>query len=180
VLTAFHLEKGGYYLVIARLEDDNNIKLIIEGFKNSSSKLKLVIVGSLISTQYVRELLGLRDRRIAFIGGIYEPRLQRTLRTNCFAYIHGHEMGGTNPSLLEALSSDNKILALDVPFNKEVAEDAALYFKKDMNDLSEKIMLMENTNGGCIQMSSRAIFERKYSGDKAIDEFADLLNEICS
>jgi rhamnosyltransferase len=180
VLKAFHLEKGGYYLVIARLEDDNNIKLIIEGFKNSSSKLKLVIVGSLIGTQYVRELLGLRDRRIVFVGGIYEPRLQRTLRTNCFAYIHGHEMGGTNPSLLEALSSDNKILALDVPFNKEVAEDAAVYFKKDINDLSGKIMLMENTNGECIQMSSRAIFERKYSGDKAIDEFAGLLHEVCS
>ena len=155
VLRVFNLEKDGYYLVIARLEDDNNIKLIIEGFKNSSSKLKLVIVGSLIRTAYVRELLRLRDERIFFVGGIYEPRLQRTLRTNCFAYIHGHEMGGTNPSLLEALSSDNRILALDVPFNKEVAEDAALYFKKDVNDLSGKLVLMENTNGACIQMSSK-------------------------
>ena len=78
-LRVFNLEKGGYYLVIARLEADNNIRLIVEAFKNSNSKLKLVIVGSLLNTRYVEELLRLKDKRILFVGGIYEPRLQRTL-----------------------------------------------------------------------------------------------------
>ncbi len=179
VLAAFNLEKGGYYLIIARLEDDNNIRLIVEAFKNSNSKLKLVVVGSLVKTKYVQELLHLKDKRIMFVGGIYEPRLQRTFRFNCFAYIHGHEMGGTNPSLVEALSSGNRILALDVPFNREVAEDAAIYFKKDANDLTEKIMLMEGKSGQHVsKMRSREIFDRKYSGDKAINSFVKFVKQI--
>ena len=178
-LRVFNLKKGGYYLVIARLEADNNIKLIVEAFNNSNSKLKLVVVGPLINTRYIRELLRLKNRRILFVGGIYEPRLQRTLRSNCFAYIHGHEMGGTNPSLVEALSCGNRILAMDVPFNREVAENSALYFKKDINDLTKKIRLIEiNTNQSNAKIRSREIFERKYSGNKAINAFVEFLRQI--
>jgi glycosyltransferase involved in cell wall biosynthesis len=181
-LRVLDLEKGRYYLVVARLEPDNNTKLIVEAFKNSSSELKLAIVGPLIRTRYVEELLRLKDDRILFLGGIYEPRLQRTLRFNCFAYIHGHEMGGTNPSLLEALSCSNTILALDVPFNKEVAGDSATYFKKDINDLKEKIELLEaharNNKQSIANVRAREIFDRKYSGDKAIDAFSSFLKSI--
>lgn len=178
-LKFLNLEKGGYYLVIARLEPDNNIRLIVEAFKNSNSKLKLVVVGPLINTLYVKDLLRLRDKRTMFVGGIYEPRLQRTLRFNCFAYIHGHEMGGTNPSLLEALSSGNKILALDVPFNREVAKDSATYFKKDINDLTEKISLMERNSSQLItNVRAQEIFNSKYSGDKAINAFVKFLRQI--
>ena len=178
-LRAFNLKKEGYYLVIARLEDDNNIRLIVEAFKNSNSKLKLVVVGSLNNTIYVEELLKLKDKRVMFIGGIYEPRMQRTLRFNCFAYIHGHEMGGTNPSLVEALSCGNKILALDVPFNREVAEDSAIYFKKDISDLIEKIRLIEgNKSQSDAEIRAREIFDRKYSGNKPINTFATFLRQI--
>jgi glycosyltransferase involved in cell wall biosynthesis len=178
-LRVFNIEKGSYYLVIARLEADNNIRLIVEAFKKSNSKLKLVIVGSLLKTRYVKELLRLKDERILFVGGIYEPRLQRTLRFNCFAYIHGHEMGGTNPSLVEALSSNNKILALDVPFNKEVAENSAIYFKKDISDLAEKIRLIEgDSSQSTAETYARKIFDRKYSGDKAINAFITFLKQI--
>jgi glycosyltransferase involved in cell wall biosynthesis len=178
-LRVFNVEKDEYYLVIARLEDDNNIRLIVEAFKNSNSKLKLVVVGSLINTKYVKELLQLKDERVLFVGGIYESRMQRTLRFNCFAYIHGHEMGGTNPSLVEALSCGNKILSLDVPFNKEVAGDSAIYFKKDIDDLTEKIELLEANNGQSIDKNcAREIFERKYSGDKPTKAFVTFLKRI--
>ncbi len=178
-LRVFNLKKEDYYLVIARLEDDNNIRLIVEAFKNSNSKLKLVVVGSLNNTIYVEELLKLKDKRVMFIGGIYEPRMQRTLRFNCFAYIHGHEMGGTNPSLVEALSCGNKILALDVPFNREVAEDSAIYFKKDISDLIEKIRLIEgNKSQSDAEIRAREIFDRKYSGNKPINTFATFLRQI--
>jgi glycosyltransferase involved in cell wall biosynthesis len=179
MLKLFNLKKGGYYLVVARLEDDNNIRLIVEAFKNSNSKLKLVVVGSLINTRYVEKLLELKDERILFVGGIYDPRMQRTLRFNCFAYIHGHEMGGTNPSLLEALSCGNKILALDVPFNKEVAEYSAVYFKKDTDDLTKKIEIIEGNNDQSIDKKyAREIFERKYSGDKPINALITFLKQI--
>ena len=180
-LKVFNLERGAYYLVVARLEDDNNIKLIVEAFKNSKSKLKLVIVGPLIKTRYVEELLRLKNGQILFVGGVYEPRLQRTLRYDCFAYIHGHEMGGTNPSLVEALSCSNTILAMDVPFNKEVAGDSAIYFKKDINDLAEKIKLLEgDKNQSVAKTHAREIFNEKYSGDKAINVFANFLRQITS
>ena len=180
-LSVFNLKKGGYYLVIARLEADNNIKLIVEAFKKSNSKLKLVVVGPLINTLYVKELLRLKNDRILFVGGVYEPRLQRTLRFNCFAYIHGHEMGGTNPSLVEALSSGNTILAMDVPFNRAVAGDSATYFKKDICDLSEKLSSIEGNSSQSIPNSlAREIFDRKYSGDKAINAFATFLGQITS
>ena len=88
-------------------------------------------------------------------------------------------MGGTNPSLVEALSCGNRILAMDVPFNREVAENSALYFKKDINDLTKKIRLIEiNTNQSNAKIHSREIFERKYSGNKAINAFVEFLRQI--
>lgn len=145
-LKHYNLEPNAYYLLIARLEPENNIDLILEEFKNSNSKKKLVVVAPLNKTSYVKKLLQYKSDRILFLGGIYEPRLQRTLRHNCFAYIHGHEVGGTNPTLVEALSCRNIILALDVPFNREVAGEGAIYFSKQAGDLGGKMCLLEHNN----------------------------------
>ncbi len=142
-LRKYNLEPNGYYLVIARLEPENNIDLIIDEFKKSTSKKKLVIVAPLKETSYVKKLVESKSERILFIGGIYEQALQRTLRHNCFAYIHGHEVGGTNPTLIEALSCHNVILALDVPFNREAAGQSAFYFTKDPGNLTTRIELLE-------------------------------------
>jgi rhamnosyltransferase len=140
-----NLEKNGYYLMIARLEPENNIDLVIEEFKKSDSRKKLVIVGPLKKASYITKLLQSRSERILFLGGIYEPKLQRMLRHNCFAYIHGHEVGGTNPTLVEALSCHNVIIALDVAFNREVAGEGAVYFTKNAGDLKKKIEMLENS-----------------------------------
>jgi glycosyltransferase involved in cell wall biosynthesis len=180
VLRGFNIDERRYYLVIARLEPDNNVKLIVEAFKHSSSELKLAIVGPLTNTRYVKEIRQLKDDRILFLGGIYEPRLQRTLRHYSFAYIHGHEVGGTNPSLLEALSCSNTILALDVPFNRETAGDAAIYFQKNSQDLKRKIHVLERNRMNLPGANKRAreIFDRKYSGDKSIDAFTAFIHQI--
>jgi rhamnosyltransferase len=131
-LKKYGLGKGDYYLVIARLVVDNNISLIIDGFKRSNSKKKLVIVGPLTKNKYVQKLVLEKNDNVLFIGGVYETMLQRTLRYNCYAYIHGHERGGTNPSLLEALLCSNVVLYIEVPFTREVAENLQSISKKTL------------------------------------------------
>jgi rhamnosyltransferase len=180
-LARFGVRKDEYYLVIGRLIPDNNIDIIIEGFARSHSTKKLVIVGPLLRSGYVRRLLERRNERTLFVGGVYEPQLQRTLRHNCYAYIHGHEMGGTNPSLVEALSCGNLILALDVDFNREVAEDCAIYFKKQADDLAEKIDLLER---GPVPLEMKngtnVLYHEKYSAEGAVKAFVEFLSQISS
>jgi len=180
VLGKYGLEKGKYYLVIARLIPDNNIDLIIEGFKRSNSGKRLVIVGPLNKNRYVERLLLQRDERITFVGGTYQPRLQRTLRHNCFAYVHGHEMGGTNPSLVEALSCRSIVLALDVLFNREVAESSAIYFKKDADDLREKIDLLEAglADHTKLKNDAYAVYKKKYTAEEAVDVFSEFMTSL--
>jgi rhamnosyltransferase len=179
VLKKYDLEIGKYYLVVARLIPDNNIHAIIEGFRQSNSRKKLVIVGPLENTRYVEKLLSSKDERTVFVGGIYEARLQRTFRHNCYAYIHGHDKGGTNPSLVEALSCGNVVLAVDVPFNREVAEDSAIYFTKDPNDISKKIDYVEKISDfSKIRKRAYAIYRKKYTAEGAVDVFAGFVEQV--
>jgi glycosyltransferase involved in cell wall biosynthesis len=180
-LRKYNVEPKEYYLLIARLEPENNIDLIIDEFKKSTSKKKLVIVAPLKRTSYVKKLLESKSEKVLFIGGIYEPRLQRTLRHNCFAYIHGHEVGGTNPTLVEALSCHNVILALDVPFNKEVAGDSAFYFTKESGNMASKIELLENKTPDQLLEGGKKGYERyvaKYSVAGMVDGTAALFNRV--
>jgi len=181
-LRNYNLEKNGYYLMIARLEPENNIDLVIEEFKKSNSKKKLVIVGPLKKTSHVKKLLRSRSKKILFLGGIYEPKLQRMLRHNCFAYIHGHEVGGTNPTLVEALSCRNLVIALDVGFNREVAGEGALYFTKDMGDLKKKLEMLENNENTSQLHEAREKgyenYRSKYSVEGMINACAALFKRI--
>src|SRR5437762_3568985 len=106
------LSPGGYWLLLARLEPENNISMIIEGYLRSNSRKPLVIVGSFSSDKYKGEILELvgRNEAVAFVGSHYEQNLVNLLRKQAFGYIHGHSVGGTNPSLLEAMVSGSLIL----------------------------------------------------------------------
>ena len=178
-LSKFKISKNQYYLVIARLEPENNIDTIVKEFKKSRSNKKLIVVGPLINNDYIRELLQHREDRIIFLGGIYDPKLQRTLRHNCFAYIHGHEVGGTNPSLVEALSCNNKILALDCIYNREVAEGSALYFSKKSNDLKEKIETLEGMDKNIpLLKDAYAIYKRKYTVEHMNNAFIKFIFHV--
>ena len=86
------------------------------------------------------------DSRIKFVGTVYDQELLKKIRENAYGYFHGHEVGGTNPSLLEALGSTNLNLLLDVRFNREVAEDSALYWSKVDGDLSRLIEQADGMN----------------------------------
>jgi len=140
------LEIEGYYLIVSRLIPDNNINLILEEFLNSASQKKLVIAGDMPHLDpYIRNLRSCRDERIIFIGFISEGEVLSELYLNCYAYLHGHEFGGTNPALLEALGCGCAVIALDTPFNREVLVDGryGLFFHKQDDSLKELITKIE-------------------------------------
>ena len=136
------LARKEYYLVVGRFVPENNYETILREFMASDSKRKLVLITTENDKLYqsLNEKLGFeRDPRICFVGTVYQYMLLNLIRQNAYAYIHGHEVGGTNPSLLEALAGTEINLLLDVGFNREVGEDGARYWTKETGNLAEMI-----------------------------------------
>lgn len=128
-----------YYLVVGRFVPENNYEIMIREFMKSNSKKKFAIITTANET-FLRELEDklkfMDDSRIEFVGTVYDQELLKKIRENAYGYFHGHEVGGTNPSLLEALGSTKLNILLDVGFNREVAEDSAIYWNKEDGNLA--------------------------------------------
>lgn len=142
-LLEWYRQKGlapkSYYLVVGRFVPENNFETMIREFMRSKSQKDFAIItttNDAFLEKLENKLHFKKDKRIKFAGTVYDQELLKKIRENAYGYFHGHEVGGTNPSLLEALGSTNLNLLLDVGFNKEVAEDAALYWTKKPGDLS--------------------------------------------
>jgi len=130
-LEALGLTSDGYHLAVARFERENNLHVIVDGFRRSHAKKPLVVVGSSpYASPYHRELLALAagDDRIRFLGAVWDQQLLDEMYCHASSYIHGHSVGGTNPSLLRALGAGAPVVAWDVVFNREVAGDSAVCF----------------------------------------------------
>lgn len=141
------LKAHDYYLVVGRFVPENNYETMIREFMHSHSKKDFAIITN-VNDKFLDELeakLHFRaDKRIKFVGTVYDQELLMKIRENAFGYFHGHEVGGTNPSLLEALGSTGLNLLLGVGFNREVAEDAAVYWSKKEGNLAA---LIEKADG---------------------------------
>lgn len=131
-----------YYLVVGRFVPENNYEIMIREFMRSHSKHDFVIITN-VNEKFLntleKKLHFQKDKRIKFVGTVYDKELLMKIRENAYGYFHGHEVGGTNPSLLEALGSTDLNLLLDVGFNREVADNAALYWTKKEGNLSNLI-----------------------------------------
>lgn len=136
------LAPASYYLVVGRFVPENNYETMIREFMKSSSKHDFAIITN-VNDKFLEELeqkVHFRsDPRIKFVGTVYNQELLKKIRENAYGYFHGHEVGGTNPSLLEALGSTNLNLLLDVGFNREVAEESAIYWTKEPGNLARLI-----------------------------------------
>jgi glycosyltransferase involved in cell wall biosynthesis len=144
VIRQYGLEPGGYYLIASRLVPENNAALIVEGFKKSPTKRFLAIAGDAnYRSQFIDDLKLHAGDRVRFLGHVSDIDHVKELHCNCFAYVHGHMMGGTNPALLKALGFGNCILAHENPFNAEVLGEYGLLFR-DADDLAEKIKFIES------------------------------------
>ena len=177
------IQSKNYYLIVGRFVPENNYEAIIRAFMASDTKRDLVIVTNHAGNPYfdaLRQATGFdQDKRIKFVGTVYDKALLTAIRQKAFAYLHGHAVGGTNPGLLEAMSATDLNLVFDVSFNRNVALSSALYWQKDtLTDLiaeAEKLSLSEIET---LAVEARDIIAEKYTWAGIVDQYERLfLNE---
>ena len=136
------LTKKNYYLVVGRFVPENSFEVMIREFMKSNSQKDFALITN-VNDKFLNELeekLHFKsDKRIKFVGTVYNQELLKKIRENAYAYFHGHTVGGTNPSLIEALGSTDLNLLVDVGFNREVAENCALYWSREDGELASLI-----------------------------------------
>jgi len=133
-LSELGLSWKGFHLVVARFEPENHVDVIVAGYVRSNARLPLVVVGSApYAAEYTRrvESSAADDARVRLVGGMYDQDLLDQLYAGALTYLHGHSVGGTNPSLLRAMGGGSAVVAWDVSFNREVAGEHGRYFTDD-------------------------------------------------
>lgn len=142
-LAEIGVEAGGFHLVVARFEPENHVDVIVDGYRRSFAELPLVVVGSApYADEHTARIHSLADERVHFTGGVWDQDLLDQLYAHCATYLHGHSVGGTNPSLLRAIGAGAAGIAFDVNFNREVLRDTGRYFRT-ADDVSDAIEFAE-------------------------------------
>lgn len=177
--------KKEYYLVVGRFVPENNYETMLTEFMKSKTNKDFVLITNVKKNKFyehLRRATGFhKDKRIKFVGTVYNRELLKKIRENAYAYFHGHEVGGTNPSLIEALATTDLNLLLNVGFNREVAEDGALYWnKEEMNlakliDEADKMQTDEIMNIGTL---AKKRIECWYSWDYIVKKYEDVFLNI--
>ena len=178
LLKEFDVSKENYFLLIARIEPENNIETILNGFYNSDSKNKFLVIGTPKGSYGRRLVHNFRnDSRIQFIGALYDPQKLHTLKIFSYLYFHGHSVGGTNPSLLEAMASRALIVAHDNPFNKAILGKDAYYFL----NVGDVIQIIETTHKGGKEekmiLNNFQKIKEEYSWPQIIDHYDDFIRK---
>ena len=176
ILEKFNLLKKEYYLLVGRLIPDNNSKLIIEGFLKSNSNKTIVIVGDVpYNDDYANSVKKLSSNKIVFTGYVSDQDNLTTLYENCFGYIHGHQFGGTNPTMINALDVNCQILALETAFNREMLENKkSIFFDKNENSIVEKIREFENKYDELIEKNKNYILPKRYDWDFICKQYLEV------
>lgn len=172
------IQPNEYYLVVGRFVPENNYETMITEYMKSKTNKDFVLITNVENNKFYEQLKEKtnfdKDKRIKFVGTVYDQDLLKKIRENAYGYIHGHEVGGTNPSLLEALASTKLNLLLDVGFNQEVGEDGALYWKKEENSLSDLLNKLDSISQADIEKFSNKAKNRikeYYSWERIIDKY---------
>lgn len=177
------LTANGYYLVVGRFVPENNYETMIREFMKSRTNKDFALITNVSDSflQELKEKTGFdQDPRIKFVGTVYDQELLMKIRENAYGYFHGHEVGGTNPSLLEALGSTRLNLLLDVGFNREVAEDAALYWTKQPGSLAaliEKADQMTDEEISCYAELAKQRIAQNYSWSFIANRYQQVFSE---
>ncbi|WP_251869425.1 beta 1-4 rhamnosyltransferase Cps2T [Enterococcus italicus] len=178
-----HITEDEYYLVVGRFVPENNFETMIREFIKSNSKRDFVLVTNVEKNKFYNKLLkdtGFdKDSRIKFVGTVYDQELLKYIRENAYAYLHGHEVGGTNPSLLEAMSSTNLNLLLDVGFNREVGMNSCIYWnKKNLHSVIEKVDSFDVDTINYYKDMSVSEIENRFIWNNIVERYENLfLNE---
>jgi glycosyltransferase involved in cell wall biosynthesis len=180
-LAELDLTARGYHLVVARFEPENHVHLAVEGYAASSARLPLVVVGSApYADEYTARVHALGDERVRFLGGVYDQELLDQLYGNAATYLHGHSVGGTNPSLLRALGAGAATIAYDVSFNREVLGDSGTWFRTAA-DVTARIQEAE-ADPGATRRRGRAARQQahRYDWDEVADRYEQLLRRLAT
>lgn len=183
-LTSWYKEKGlkkkEYYLVVGRFVPENSFEIMIREFMKCNSKKDFALITN-VNEKFLNELENKlhfkSDKRIKFVGTVYDQELLKKIRENAYAYFHGHTVGGTNPSLIEALGSTDLNLLIDVGFNREVAEDCSLYWSRESGSLSRLIDKVDQMNTEDIEELGQRAKKRvakEYTWEKICHQYENL------
>lgn len=178
VLEEFGLTPGGYATLIARPIPENTILEIIQGFTARRRDIDLVVLGNYKPEEdpYHAAVVAAGNDQVHFVGGIYEPERVQALRFHSVGYVHGHTVGGTNPSLVEALGAGNPVIAHDNAYNRWVAGDAGLYFETAA-DFDSRLTELLGTEGLRARLSAaaRARHAEEFTWDHVAGQYEQLL-----
>ena len=175
------LEAGRYFLYVSRMEPENNALLVREAFEQVRTDMKLALVGDAPYAQnYIQRVRSTRDARVVMPGAIYGEGYHE-LQSHCFAYIHATEVGGTHPALIEAMGRGALTLYLDTPENREVADGAAIPFRREnlTAKLEEALAMSEDERGEWRRRALARVRER-YNWDRVADAYERLLLSLHS
>lgn len=177
----FNVKPNNYYLVVGRFVPENNFETIIREFMASNTKKDLVLITNVETNKFYKKLLKTlkfdKDPRIKFVGTVYDEQLLKKIREDAYAYIHGHSVGGTNPSLLEALASTKLNLLYDVGFNKECGGDSCLYRSKEPHSLEKIITEVDSFNENtCSKLDSEStsLIKERYDWTYIVKKYEEI------
>jgi len=179
------IKEKEYYLIVGRFIPENNYETMIKEFMKTKTKKDLVIICNLEKNKfydYLEETTKFtEDKRIKFIGSVYDKDALRYMREKAYGYLHGHSAGGTNPSLLEALSSTNINILYDVDYNKEVGEESCFYFTKEEGSLAKVIQKTEKlsiTDQKKYGMLAKQRIKEEYTWDIVVEKYQNLFYKL--
>jgi len=181
VLRDLNLERNKFMLIIARIEPENNIQLMMNAYEKTNTEYPLIIVGN-HTGRYAKELekLFVHNEKIRFVGGVYDKAKLDALRQTALCYIHGHKVGGTNPSLLEAMAADAYILAYRNLFNGSVLTSNATFFsnEQELVNLLRDCQHDRQIKGQTHIEENRKIILEKYSWRNIIEQYDEFFKYI--
>jgi glycosyltransferase involved in cell wall biosynthesis len=185
LLNQWQLGAQDYYLIVGRMIPDNNSDIIIEGFIESTSTKKLVIVGDVpYADAYADKIKSYQDPRLVYTGYVTNSDSLATLYKYCYAYMHGHEFGGTNPTLLKAMANGCAICAIDTVFSREVlqSDKYGFYFKKNINALTDWFNWAAENNAELDEKRNSVTngINNKYDWDSVTDLYLYHLNALAN
>ena len=178
LIGALGLEPGGFHLVVARFEPENHVDLMISGYRLSTAERPLVVVGGVpYGDGYmsrIRAAAG-EDARIRLVGPVWDHALLDQLYANAYTYLHGHSVGGTNPSLLRAIGAGATTFAYDVVFNREVLRDAGRFFTTE----DDVAALVEGAEADQEDVARRGQCSRQEAARYDWDDVAKRYEHLC-
>jgi len=182
VIRSYNLEADGYAIVIARPEPENSILEIVSAFSRKRRGFKLVVLGRYDQDKpYHNRVLESASDEVLFFGAIYDKSVLDALRFYARFYLHGHQVGGTNPSLVEAMGAGNAILAHDNRFNRWVAGGGGVYFK-DGEECADRLenLIADGEMVARLKVESRARHAEEFTWDRVLLAYESLLESYCS